>query len=237
LERSFRRRWAGLVANPFDVVDEMSHAGKELLVFVWDDKKYVAAHVVSLRDEGFTGVGPFPGNLARLEALVRLHLARVDVPNVLLERIDRLLNSAEDENVVAFLEELSDTCRRRGGRLVVTVRSEQLKEAQLVRLRRALRECFSPEMTRSLASTVRRALLLRIAEGATTLESLRGSEGVEDDSKAFFHVHKLIGGGLVSESGNGYVLTEVGSRAVQFIQAHQSDRGGFLPIPGLLIEA
>lgn len=237
-ERTFRRQWQELGARPKELVERLARSGKELVVFVWGKDSYVGASVVSL---GERGDAPFAGEasaLARVEELVRSHVARAASPFVLLERVDRLITDLESERALfAFLEEVSATCRARGGRLLVTVRPQTLNEGQLERLRRALRECFSLEMTNSLASPVRRSLVVRLAAGAANLDELVRTAGIEDEPKAFFHLHKLMEGGIVQQSSDRFVLTEMGKRAAGFIESYLSGPLSLPPAPGLLTEA
>lgn len=237
-ERAFRQQWSKLSTDPEQVVQSFSREGKEVLVFVWGKGEYVGAHVVSVVEATGAQAGETAAGWTRIQEIVRSHVERVRAPVVLLERVDRLLPGPREDAVLADLERLGTLCREKDGRLLVTVAPNSLPSESLDRLRRALRLCFTTEMTSSLASPVRRSLVVRLSRGPASLGELRATEGVEDESKAFFHLHKLMGGGLVQQAAaDRYSLTEMGSRAAAFLSSQSREPGLEAPAPGLLVAA
>lgn len=233
-ERSFRDRWTKLSSDPAQVVRSLTESGKQLAVFVWGEGSYVGAHVVHLSEPKGSKGDPA---LLRIEELVQGHIQRAPTPVVLVERVDRLMRDGNEEEVLSLLSSLREACARKGGRFMVTVGPGTLEEPLLLRLRQAIRECYGAEMARSLASPVRRGLLTRLADGPVSLKDVLGAEGLEDESKAFFHLQKLRGGGLVVQSADLYRLSEMGQRAAEFLQAQASAPVPDLPTPALLVQA
>lgn len=236
-ERAFRRRWSELETHPSEVVAALARTGKELTVFVWGGESYVGAHVVSLPESAPAEEGTLREELLRIEELVHAHVDRLSTPMVLLERVDRLFDRGDDAAVLEFLERTEAECRAKGGRLLATIRPGSLALPESRALLRALRVCFTPEMNNSLASPVRRLLVVRLAHGPATLTDLGRTEGIEDVGKAFFHLQKLLRGGLVEESRDRYALTEVGSRAAEFLRETSEASEAREPFPGLLLQA
>lgn len=231
-EREFRRRWSEMASHPRETVAALARTGQQLTVFVWGVESYVGAHVVSLPEPSTSDGRGQALALGRIEELVRSHVRRVSGPMVLLERADRLFGGDGDPAVLGFLERAAAECRSRGGRLLVTVRPGSLSDARSTALLRALRESFAPEMTNSLASPVRRSLVVRLSGGPARLIDLGTIDGIEDEGKAFFHLQKLIRGGIVTEVRDRYALTEMGSHAAEFLARPSPAAEG--PVPGLL---
>lgn len=161
-------------------------------------------------------------DLSRVRTAVESFLAPRPRAGVVLDRVDRWLESRRLQDVLDLLDQLR-TAVEPHGPFAVGVDYGRLSAQQS----RAIRSVVAAPMVHgtleALASPIRRRILRRLKGGSASFTELMRAAELNDSPKLSFHLRRLVDGGFLSHSTELYGLTPQGR--VVLAMLHRVEEG------------
>jgi CheY-like chemotaxis protein len=138
-------------------------------------------------------------------------------PAVVVAGIERLLALHRAEEVAREVGEIIERVEPKGP-IAVGFDPSQVTKTGLVALQGVIASARAHGTLGALVNPLRRAVLRRLAEGATSFTELMHAAGIDDSPKLSFHLRTLQDDGLVTHLEERYRLTPRGEDAVRILE-------------------
>lgn len=175
--------------------------------------------------EGIEFVPLDPDAPNRLVDLLDAYLADHPKPAFILTGIDKIFARLSTDDTLNLLRTLRDRMAGKGP-IAIGFDPAHVTEAQAEAIRGVVAAPGIHGAFEALASPIRRRVLRRLEEGATTFGEAMRAAGIDDSPKMAFHLHRLIDEGLVSRHDEEYRLTVKGRGAVEVLHRMEKVAAG-----------
>jgi len=144
-------------------------------------------------------------------------------PAVILTGVERMFESHRTEELADVLGTIVQELQGKA-QVAVGFDPTKLSDAAVAALRTAISSARVHGALTALANPLRRHILRRLSEGATSFTEVMRAAGIEDSPKLSFHLRTLQDEGLIVHSNEAYQLTDMGREAVRVLA--EADRLG-----------
>ncbi|MCI4347156.1 MAG: response regulator [Thermoplasmata archaeon] len=144
---------------------------------------------------------------------------------LVVARVDRMLENHRLEDIVAILQQLRERLDG-GGPFAIGLDPSRVTQAQAEALRTAVTSPAVQSALEALSSPIRRRVLYRLAEGSGSFSDAMHAAELDDSPKLAFHLHRLVGEGLIAHLGDKYRLTPKGKDAVAILREMENVAAG-----------
>lgn len=175
--------------------------------------------------EGIEFVRLDPETPNRLVDLLDAYLSDHQKPAFILTGIEKIFGRLSMDDTLNLLRTLRDRMAGKGP-IAIGFDPQHVTEVQAEALRGVIAAPGVHGAFEALASPIRRRVLRRLEEGATSFGEAMHAAGIDDSPKMAFHLHRLIDEGLVTRHGEEYRLTPKGRGAVEVLHRMEKVAAG-----------
>jgi CheY-like chemotaxis protein/predicted transcriptional regulator len=201
--------------DPVRLADKWAKAGHEVLLLGAAPRKPLA---------GVTAADlPAEDSPAGLQDTALRFVESHPRPAVIIVGVERLFATHRTEDVAHALSEIVQRTEGKGP-VAVGFDPTVLPDAAVLQVRAAISAVRVQGTLGALANPLRRHILRRLAEGATSFTEVMRAAGIDDSPKLSFHLRTLQEEGLITHASDSYHLTATGKEAVRVL--HEVDELG-----------
>ena len=201
--------------DPTRLADKWAKAGHEVLLIGASPRKPPAG--VTVADL------PAEDSPAGLQDTVLRFVESHPRPAVVIASVERLFATHRTEDVAHALSEIVQRSEGKGP-VAVGFDPNVLPDAAVLQIRAAISAVRVQGTLGALANPLRRHILRRLSEGATSFTEVMRAAGIDDSPKLSFHLRTLQEEGLITHASESYHLTPTGKEAVRVL--HEVDELG-----------
>jgi len=201
--------------DPVRLADKWAKAGHEVLLLGVAPRKPLPR--VTLADL------PAEDSPAGLQDTVLRFVEAHARPAVVIAGVERLFATHRMEDVAHALSEIVERTEGKGP-VAVGFDPSVLPDAAVLQIRAAIAAVRVQGTLGALANPLRRHILRRLSEGATSFTEVMRAAGIDDSPKLSFHLRTLQEEGLITHASESYHLTATGKEAVRVL--HEVDELG-----------
>jgi CheY-like chemotaxis protein/DNA-binding HxlR family transcriptional regulator len=160
---------------------------------------------------------PLTDSAVGLQELILRFVESHPHPAVVIGGIERLFTVHRAEEVAHLLGEVLE---RVEGKAPVAVGFDPLtlSDQSVLQIRAAVSAARVHGTLSALANPLRRHILRRLDEGATSFTEVMRAAGIDDSPKLSFHLRTLQEDGLIAHAGDSYQLSANGKEAVRVLK-------------------
>ncbi|MGA8711012.1 MAG: response regulator [Thermoplasmata archaeon] len=201
--------------DPVRLADKWAKAGHEVLLLGASTRR--VPNGVTVADL------PAEDSPAGLQDTVLRFVESHSRPAVIIVGVERLFSTHRTEDVAHALSEIVQRTEGKGP-VAVGFDPNALPDAAVLQVRAAISAVRVQGTLGALANPLRRHILRRLSEGATSFTEVMRAAGIDDSPKLSFHLRTLQEEGLITHASESYHLTPTGKEAVRVL--HEVDELG-----------